>query len=367
MRPSHLAVLLLVAACEAHPSSSGARSAGAEVVLRQDVLSRMELSVDLVAVFDDGPGMTRWRDDLADELAGGAASLAIGPAPDRISMRLDVGRVSANPATGATQPDGVMRGAGATGACTTAEQGTFVRSECLAGNFTPPGMAGLGAAVGCIGRQPAATTRSAPLAALREALVEPPRENLGFLHDDAYLLILMVSATDDESTDSSGQSLAVDEVVGAVKALKPSDMTLVSVLGPADAPRLRSFAERMGGVAGVLGRDPLLAAALQPLSVHIEPDCLRMPLRDADDAAPGLQPLCSIYERSAGVADLALSSCETAAPPCWTIQASPRCLESGLTIRVQRPPHACPRISSLHIECAACTSFDQPGCEERPR
>jgi hypothetical protein len=247
----------------------------------------------------------------------------------------------------------------------------LISHDCGQTNFAGPldGELACLADLGTAGCPPAA-----PLAALLRVLSSPspPPGWETFLRPDAYLMVVVVAAGDDAS------GFAVSGLVDDLRGLKtdPVNQILVSVVGPATAPRLTEFAQSFGGNAwyqtiGTAG----LAGALAALDWRPEPIgplCLDG-VRDTDPATPGMQADCAVEDfmpspDGTPVATV-LASCDDAPPPCWRI--SPGTTGDGcdgrLTFSVDRGPDYCPASNIVtRFECLGCLDPADPACAGPP-
>src|SRR6185312_635667 len=92
-------------------------------------------------------------------------------------------------------------------------------------------------AFACLGDFGAANCGPAqPLARALDALTSPPRPGWeGFLRPEAYLMIVVIAATDDEASGVPGDPDAVVALANRAKGLKPDpSQLLVSLIGPGD-------------------------------------------------------------------------------------------------------------------------------------
>ncbi len=137
----------------------------------------------------------------------------------------------------------------------------------------------------------------APLAALERALA--PGVNPGFVRDDAYLQIVIITGADDQ-----GSSL-VANVAAAVRASKsdPSRILVTAATGPCDgaagAPRIAAFLGEFpnrsshASVCGDLRETITLTHQL--FKWTLEEPTFGAPLADTRPDLPGLQPECTAW------------------------------------------------------------------------
>ncbi len=208
-----------------------------------------------------------------------------------------------------------------------------------------------------------------PLAAARQALSGIPA-NAGFLRDDAYLGVVLLTNDDDCSFASSsftggqldrsrcaasGELATVDRYVASLKALKPDpDRVLVAgaFLPPAapacadarPAPRLDALLDAFPNRSRAVSIcEPDLAELMMlfiPLIHPIGPPCFGAPLLDTDPVAGGLQPECAAWYRHAADGDPVeeiLPACQGDAPgPCYRIHRDPvSCLGGGEALELR--------------------------------
>jgi hypothetical protein len=132
-------------------------------------------------------------------------------------------------------------------------------------------------------------TASEPLSAARAAIEGAP----GFVRENAYLAIVIVSAQDDAS------GVNVGDVVAWAKALKRDPtMVLVSAVYPTGAPRLDTFVDGFPGRGATVAIDAgdygdAIAAVQLAYKVILSVPCLATPV-DLDPQTPGGQFDCSI-------------------------------------------------------------------------
>jgi hypothetical protein len=100
--------------------------------------------------------------------------------------------------------------------------------------------------------------------------------------------------------------------------------------------------------------------------------CLPSPLADTDDATPGVQPFCQIFEesfdaQSKPVAKKLAQCTPGSAKPCWRyvteIDGKPACPTQGrgaVEIDRESPP---PVGASLNVRCEACVDPQNPHCK----
>ncbi|MDX2019283.1 MAG: hypothetical protein SF187_03515 [Deltaproteobacteria bacterium] len=98
--------------------------------------------------------------------------------------------------------------------------------------------------------------------------------------------------------------------------------------------------------------------------------CVNAPLADTDDAIPGVQPFCEIFEVSKAedgqsVSDRVVKCTASSAKPCWRyvteIDGKAACAQGQGAIEIERtsPPHAG---AMLDVRCEACVE-QNPHCK----
>lgn len=170
-----------------------------------------------------------------------------------------------------------------------------------------------------------------PLEAAKRALSNHPA-NAGFLRDDAFLLVVFISATDEPST-------AVEPFAQALKSLKPDPAKVMvsAVIAPSDpvdatcaappARHLHAFLTQFPGRAHEASicaenhEDALAHFAGLPTRILGNP-CWDGVLTDVDPEAAGLQPGCAAWVE-AETFEVTVPGCDTGLTPCYEIQEEP--------------------------------------------
>jgi hypothetical protein len=298
----------MAAACTGSltPGTCDNGACGSQTTIIKTIQNTLDRDLDLLLVIDDTDAIAPWADNLRAGYPAMAHLLETLPqgAPD-----MHVGFVRASRCAPQTRARD----------CGVAPPEAFLRNErCGAISNFAASFADSFTCMADLGTQACASAQ--PLQAMRDVLARPPPAGWeGFLRPDATLQIVIIAGRD----DASGASPL--ELAAFVKALKPDPVgILVSVIGPAGAPRLTELAQQFGanGLLTELSGSP--AAALSPLtqniSVIIEPGCIAGIL-DVDPAASGLQADCTFLDTVvAGDGTLtttSLPACDTALPPCW--------------------------------------------------
>jgi len=151
---------------------------------------------------------------------------------------------------------------------------------------------------------------SQPLQALRLVLApEANSANKGFLRENAYLFIIIISNQDDSSP------VPVEDIVATINQAKPRPLEQILVSGvipwsrgsdagadagacaTTSAPRLKEFIDAYGynGQASSVCEDDFTDAMTQlgdDMVRRINLACVNQPLVDADPNTPGIQPDC---------------------------------------------------------------------------
>jgi hypothetical protein len=347
-------------------------SCGTQTSSRKTFQMTVNAKVDILFVVDDTNAMAPHLNLLAAGFADIGHRLQDMDPP----LSLHAGFVRAG------RCDMSMRGL----ACGVTPPEQFMRSEWCGSmpNFSS-GFADLIACLADFGTADCGPAQ--PLSAAVQAVTGSPRPGWeGFLRPNAYLMILLVVATDDASGDPNLPT-AVSDLVSRLKELKadPSQI-LVSVVGPADCatgdvpgPRLIELVTAFGAnglYAGLCGGDPLPAALQRLLSPpsfdRLQPPCLGN-VRDIDLVTPGLQAECAVEHHSIGpdgsLANTPLPSCDQGAPPCWRLGPRVVCggVGPGWIAEIVEPADWCfEGASNFTIECLGCADANDPACAVQP-
>jgi hypothetical protein len=364
-RPTQLLLVFaaLSASCDRPPPTCAAGQCGSQASSKQTFQTWVNRKVDVLFVVDDTPAMAPHAAALAAGLADTAQQL-IGASP-RSSFH--VGFIRAGTCDQSTR--------GAT--CNVGASEQFLRSQWCGTVTNVGGPNGFAEAFTCLGDLGASDCGPAqPLAAAVQALASPARPGWeGFLRPDAYLMMVIVAATDDTS-GPPGSPTPVSTFVDAVTALKQqSGQVLVSVIGPADcapdevqAPRLADFASQFGGTSLYIG----LCSGNLPYAVdrivqflNIAQSLCVTNVRDTDLDAPGLQASCTFEDRmlapDGSWTSTSLPSCATSGPPCWELLGAGAC--GGYQLSVQSGADWCDEAGQqFTIECLSCADPNDPAC-----
>ena len=363
---SVLVLAALAAGCgdSLAPVVCDGRGCATQVSTRKRFQAAYNRKLDILFVVDDTPAIAPQLDTVATGIAAMAPSLT----DTRQPYSLHVGFVRAG------RCDASTRGA----ACGVAAPTQFLTSEWC--NTISNQTRAFADTFACLGDFGAASCGPAqPLSAAAQALAGSPRPGWeGFLRPDAYLMIVVISGSDDAS-DESGSPTDVITTAALIKSLKqdPSQV-LVSIIGPGDcgavtAPRLTQFGQQFGANGLIIGLCAgAFPAALERVTSYTSssllPPCIRN-VRDTDPATPGLQADCT-FEDSARAPDGSyatsrLPSCDQSAPPCWRLSPGGQGCSDGWAIEIERAPDWCYEAgTSITLECLVCASPNDPACAQ---
>jgi hypothetical protein len=393
-----LALVVIAGACAEPASQDGPGITGAVTRLLIPMTSNHNL--DLLFVIDNSPGIAPQRAKLLasyrrfievlEAFPGGLPDIHIGVVTTDLGTR------------GAYDPGpGPSIGTG-DGSCTPdGDRGDLRRAAAVDGNFLsdilrPDGthernytgsladafvqLADAGAA-GC--------TYARPLEAMRRALAGNPA-NAGFLRDNAFLGVVLLTNDDDCSfgsasftgndldrsrcTTDAGSLVAIDEYVAFLKSIK-GDPNRVYVMGGfappgaptcADvrpAPRLAALLDRFpdrSHAVSICEPDlgEVLGGIAQLPKVGLGAPCFSVPLLDVDPAADGLQADCASwysYGDGGALVEELVPACRGDAPgPCWQIRHEPQlCLDRELFDFRDPPRFGAGFEAEVIIECVS--------------
>lgn len=312
-------IVLCLTACVTAPSEPSTLEPTSRAVhLDVPVFSRAPL--DLLFVIDDSPAMAPYQASLATSFATFASMLENSPGgvPD-----LHAGVITADPRDG-----GVVRGAPQVtgGFLTTAPRLDGSREQNFRGTLRDALVAAAGA-----GTYDAEATQ--PLAMIQRALDGNPA-NAGFLRDNAYLAVVVISAREDRSPGSVVayasflRQLKADPkrvIMSAAFNTEPGSPACTAEAAPRLAELLAQFPYRSSS-ASLCSAD--LAALLSGLEEHADQvplgvPCLATALADVDAARDGTQYQCAV-ELTSATERIAVRACggELHAP-CWRIERDP--------------------------------------------
>jgi hypothetical protein len=204
-----------------------------------------------------------------------------------------------------------------------------------------------------------------------------------------------------------GRLIRISELVAFFKALKanPNDVIVAAVTGPtipysvtvperirkgvlrnepevlpscmstngtaAPAVRIHDFVSAFGDNGTFLSIcsddfSPVMARIGLQVAQRASLECLGAPIADTDPAAAGVQANCEVYdETSRGGATLRelIPACGgNTSPPCWRVTTSPKCMQSGVQMIVDRGGAAPQPGTVLNVVCETCAQPDDPRC-----
>ena len=195
--------------------------------------------------------------------------------------------------------------------------------------------------IGLLGAE--GTLPSRPIAAMRRALSNPA--NAGFVRDQAFLVVVILSAGDDPDTDD----LEATRVFLSTVKSSPWHIEMDILSDPA-ASRLRALGSHYRGVfTSIYQQDftDLVSNLVAVLDPYFPPPCLP---GDAD--AMG----CTVSEvrgdPSFHVEETLLPACP-GPRPCWSVRENPtRCDSGGFEVVVERDEYASPGVR-VQARCPA--------------
>jgi hypothetical protein len=202
-----------------------------------------------------------------------------------------------------------------------------------------------------------------------------------------------------------GRLIKISELVEFFKTLKanPDDVMVAAVTGPATpysvklvnrggrrgqnepqivpsctsangsadpAVRIHEFVDAFqdnGTFLSVCADDftPVMARIGQEVARRASLECLSTRLADGDPDTAGIQAHCEVYdETTSGGATLrqSIPGCTTDAPPCWRVEPSGKCVQSGVQMLVDRGGVAPEPGTRLRVICETCDTPDDPRC-----
>jgi len=358
--------LLALAALSASCDSSNLcyeNQCGTQVTWKKTYQSATNRKVDILFVVDDTSAMAPHQADLA---AGFARLAAAANQPVRPTS-IHAGFIRAGRCDASTRAS----------ACDVTEQ--FLRHEWCGtvNNFGGPFTSTFGC-LADLGADDCGPVQ--PLAAAVTLLTGPPLAGWeGFLRPDAYLLVVIVTASDDAS-GPPGAPTPVLDIAASLKALKAdSSQVLVSVVGPDGCgasvqpyARLTEFVNQFGanGIAVGLCSNALAVALDRVLSYtneSLQPPCVQN-VRDTDPTQPGLQASCSVLDyatdQNGNGTIVAIPGCDVSGPPCWHFTPNGACDY----FLIDRAPDWCDEAPThVTVECVGCASPSDPACAPQTR
>jgi len=184
---------------------------------------------------------------------------------------------------------------------------------------------------------------SRPIAAMRRALSNPA--NAGFVRDQAFLVVVILSAGDDPDTDD----LEATRVFLSTVKSSPWHIE-VDILSDPAASRLKTLGSLYRGMfTSIYQQDftDLVSNLVTVLNPYFPPPCLPV---DAD--ATG----CTVSEvrgdPSFHVEETLMAPCP-GPRPCWSVRENPtRCDSGGFEVVVERDEYASPGVR-VQARCPA--------------
>lgn len=357
----------LAAGCDGSlPQPCADGHCGSQVSVKGSFQVNVNRQVDLLFVIDDTNAIAPYIDALAAGLAAMGQRFPDSPSPE---IALHAAFVRGGTCDTSTR--------GAT--CGVAAPDQFLRSEWCNTVTNFDFGSGLADGFACMGNLGTANCGPAqPLAAAAGWLTTPARAGWqGFLRPDAYLMVIVVAATDDAS-GPPGSPTPVSAFVDTLKSLKPDPyQVMVSVIGPSGCvadempdPRLKEFVNSFGfnGVYVPVCSGDMEAVLDRVLTFVGDPvsPCLRK-VRDMDLDTPGLQASC-VAERHEltpdhSIVSTPLLSCDDSPPPCLrTGPATGFC--DGYPVWIEPAADWCPAAGlNFTIECLGCADPNDPACK----
>jgi hypothetical protein len=163
------------------------------------------------------------------------------------------------------------------------------------------------------------------------------------------------------SLQGGGNSPAVPQIVPSCR----------SGNGAADpAVRIHQFVDAFasnGTFLSICADDfsPVMTRIGEEVARRASLECLAARVADVDPTAPGVQARCEVYDETASDGSTlreVIPSCASAAPPCWRIAPSPKCVSSGVQMVVDRGGVAPLAGTRLNVICETCDQPDDPRC-----
>jgi hypothetical protein len=111
---------------------------------------------------------------------------------------------------------------------------------------------------------------------------------------------------------------------------------------------------------------PVMTRIGQEVAKRASLECLGAPVADVDPTTAGVQAHCEVYDETsregATLRDLIPACDTTTSPPCWRVMPSPKCLQSGVQMIVDRGGAAPQPGTVLNVVCETCDRPDDPRC-----
>jgi hypothetical protein len=352
-----LAAVALAAGCSEPVPICGGHACENARSVKAAFQGSIDRQVDVLFVIDDTPAMAAY----AGALSSGLAEIASGIEALVPTTSLHAGFVPAS-ACGRSVHE-------------------FIRSDRCGHDASFAGtLAAEFARLGAFGFEGCAPAQ--PFAALERALATPTSGWEGFLRPDAYLAIIVISASDDAS-GPPGLPSAVSATVEFVRGLKPDPggQIQLTAIGPADcsqnptpdalARRLVQFVQSAGGNGLYYPIcDPHYGSALnnlRPLPIDVGPLCVGG-VRDTDPTLSGIQADCAVTQialkADASIETSLLSGCDVSGPPCWAFtDRTGLCGPGRAELEIRREDAYCPdRNTRIIIDCVGCFDPMDPAC-----
>ena len=361
-----LSVCLLAIACDGSLPPCADGNCGTQVSSRGTFQYPPNRKVDILFVVDDTAAMAPHRDAVTAAIADMAGDLNQPARP----LSLHVGFIRAGSCNAGTRA----------AACGVTRGESFLRSEwCQTVTNAAGGFVDTFTCLADFGTDDCGPGQ--PLSAALQVLGGSPLPGWeGFLRPEAYLLIVVVSATDDASGPTGALTPAYD-LAKLTRGLKADpSWIVVSVIGPGDcavgdvpAPRLNEFVQQFGANGSYIGLcSGQLRYAVRRVTEFtnegVPPPCASN-IRDTDAATPGVQPDCTLvmtYMTSLGASVVtAIPSCDNSQPPCWNLQNGlcPGSSVPSYAFNIEGQPDWCMEApTSFTLECLSCADPNDPAC-----
>lgn len=202
----------------------------------------------------------------------------------------------------------------------------------------------LGDAIAAVGAVGTGGTIEQPLQAVRTAIEANP----ALVRSDAYLAIVIVSATDDASTVAPASAAAW------AKGLK-ADPNAIVVGGvfPASATRLASFVSQFPNRAQTVSIDapdyaPAIVLLARLYNIDFGVPCLDQPM-DVDPQTPGVQLDCAVELVGEDGSVEVEPPCP--GPRCWTYRPDPMNCVTTVGGRIDVAPFSWPLMPTMRGQC----------------
>jgi hypothetical protein len=138
----------------------------------------------------------------------------------------------------------------------------------------------------------------------------------------------------------------------------------------APAVRIQEFVNAFGNNGTFLSIcaddfTPVMTRIGEEVARRASLECMAARLADVDPEAAGLQSRCEVYDETTSDGSTLrelIPACATAAPPCWRIAPSAKCLQSGVQMVVDRGGVAPVTGTRLNVVCETCDQPNDPRC-----